>query len=202
MGKGKQVIVSWDDLDDDDLFDDDPIEPSQGQYAPATDDATPAAATAATPAHIFRSTEPAVMTPMDELYLGTLDLRNEINQLSTSNNNVNIHGGPEPISGTNPGVDHHTDGDWKSESSWRNDRKGVLKSTLPAKEDLRDAITTMTRQMKDLESPGTRTTGSGISLVAIRNNLDPKPTSSSGRPSASDLSTKESLQESLKRRRV
>ncbi|KAG0283697.1 hypothetical protein BGZ96_011913 [Linnemannia gamsii] len=185
MGKGKQVIVSWDDLDDDDLFDEDLIESSQ--RASATDDATSAASIAVASPRIFRNTEPAVLTPMNKLHLDTLDLRNEINQLSTSNSNINIHGRPELISGTNPGVDHHIDGDWKSESSWRNGRKGASKPTLPVKEDLRDAITTMTLQMKDLESPGTRATGSGITLVTIRNNSDPKPESSPGKPSALDV---------------
>ncbi|KAF8948855.1 hypothetical protein BGZ47_002015 [Haplosporangium gracile] len=202
MGKGKEVIVSWDDFDDDDLFDEDPIELNQGQSAPAKDDATPAAAEAAAataaPARIFQKPKPAILTPMNEVHLATQDLRNEINQLSTSSNDINTLGQLQPTSRTSAGINHHADNDWKSESDWRNDRKGASKPTLSVKEDLRDAITTMTRQMRDLESPGTRATESvrtplsrplesGITLVAIRTSSDPKPASSSGRPSASDV---------------
>ncbi|KAG0065923.1 hypothetical protein BGZ90_001602 [Linnemannia elongata] len=212
MGKGKEVIVSWDDLDDDDLFDEDPFEPSQSQSAPTKDDATPTAATVAL-ARIVRKPGTDISTPANESYLGKQDLRSEVRQLGTSSSNINVPGHLRSVSGTGAGTDHHIDSYWKSESDWRSDRKRTSKPTLPVKEDLRDAITTMTRQMKDLHSPGTRATESiraphsrplesGITLVAIRTSSDPKPSSSSGRPSASDLSAEESLWKSLKRQGV
>lgn len=196
MGKGKEVIVSWDDLDDDDLFDEDPFEPSQSQFAPTKDDATPTAATVAL-ARIVRKPGPDISTPANESYLGKQDLRSEVRQLGTSSSNINVPGQLRSVSGTSAGTDHHIDSYWKSESDWRGDRKRTSKQTLH-KGDLRDAITTMTRQMKDLHSPGTRATESirapqsrplesGITLVAIRTSSDPKPSSSSGRPSASDV---------------
>ncbi|KAG9066169.1 hypothetical protein KI688_001388 [Linnemannia hyalina] len=99
MSKGKEFIVSWDDLDDDDLFDEDPIEPSQGQSAPAKDDATPTAAAVA-PARIFRKPESANSTPTNEPYVSKQDLRNENKQLSTSSSNINTPGRFRSVSGT------------------------------------------------------------------------------------------------------
>ncbi|KAG0058340.1 hypothetical protein BGZ89_001360 [Linnemannia elongata] len=217
MGKGKEVIVSWDDLDDDDLFDEDPFEPSQSQSAPTKDDATPTAATVAL-ARIVRKPGPDISTPVNESYLGKQDLQSEVRQLGTSSSNINVPGQLRSVSGTGAGTDHHIDSYWKSESDWRSDRKRTSKQTLPVKEDLRDAITTMTRQMKDLHSPGTRATESirapqsrplesGITLVAIRTSSDPKPpTIRIGRDCCTakmgQLSAEESLWKSLKRQGV
>ncbi|KAF9545949.1 hypothetical protein EC957_010334 [Mortierella hygrophila] len=215
MSKGKEFIVSWDDIDDDDLFDEDPIEPSQ-QSAPAKDDATPTAAAVA-PARIFRKPESANLTPTNESYVGKQDLRNENKQLNTSSSNINTPGRFRPVSGTSEGSNHHIDSSWKGESDWRSNRMRTSKPMQPVKEDLRDAIRTMTRQMKDLESPGIRTTKSirtpqsrplesGITLFGPQAVIIFRPTIRFGRDCSTtkmgQLSTEESLWESLKRQGV
>ncbi|KAF9295739.1 hypothetical protein BGZ88_001562 [Linnemannia elongata] len=218
MGKGKEVIVSWDDLDDDDLFDEDPFEPSQSQSAPTKDDATPTAATVAL-ARIVRKPGPDISTPANESYLGKQDLRSEVRQLGTSSSNINVPGQLRSVSGTSAGTDHHIDSYWKSESDWRSDRKRTSKQTLPVKEDLRDAITTMTRQMKDLHSPGTRATESIRAPQSLRYHFGGdsyqfrpqaviilRPTIRIGRDCCTakmgQLSAEESLWKSLRRQEV
>ncbi|KAF9143052.1 hypothetical protein BGX30_001502 [Mortierella sp. GBA39] len=204
MSKGKEFIVSWDDLDDDDLFDEDPIEPSQGQSAPAKDDVTPTAAAVA-PTRIFRKPESANSTPTNESYVGKQDLRNENKQLSTSSSNINIPGRFRPVSGTSEGTDHHIDSSWKGESDWRNNRMRTSKPMQPVKEDLRDAITI--DQNTSISSIRVRYHFGGDSYqFGPQAVIICRPTIRFGRNCSTtkmgQLSTEESLQESVKRQGV
>ncbi|KAF9083334.1 hypothetical protein BGX23_011566 [Mortierella sp. AD031] len=90
------------------------------------------------------------------------DLRTEIVQLSTStatissssNSNNKNHSRFQPSSGTNTDAPDHIE--WGDDL--RNDiaRLETSKPALAAGDDLRNAINSMTRKMKDLESPETR----------------------------------------------
>ncbi|KAF9103151.1 hypothetical protein BGX29_003709 [Mortierella sp. GBA35] len=203
-----EIMVTWSDDDDDDLFREEEEAEKDERTGPLYQGKAAALAKedvsllATSPVRWRKSVAviPAAKNVPQDV---SQDLRTEIVQLSTStatissssNSNNKNHSRFQPSSGTNTDAPDHIE--WGDDL--RNDiaRLETSKPALAAGDDLRNAINSMTRKMKDLESPETRAGGafastrasssrpleSGITLVTVRNT----PGQSIRRPSASDV---------------